>query len=94
MDQFVNPVGGTWKIDKLEFYWDDWFGWGNSGLVPLTDKLPLSAPGVDDIITFSPIEIVDEAGIVYGSYNRSTGADGQSASFINELTSKDYSDKI
>ncbi len=94
VEKFINPVEGTWAVDKLEFYYDDWFGWGNSGVVPLVNRLPLSAPGLDDIITFSSVQSVSPTGVVFGSYTRTAGADGAFASYVNELTGSDYGYKF
>ncbi len=90
---FANPLRGTWKVEKIEFYHNDYQGYGNQGTKSLRDKIDAAVPAYDDIITMSPIVNVTPQGNVYGTYERTAGADTQFASYV-ASTGKDYAYKF
>lgn len=90
VEPFVNDLEGTWTIGSYYIKWDDGNGWGNSGEGELSSLLAESARGLDDIITFGPVEGANDNGLVYGSYERSKGADGLLASFVYARTGEDW----
>ncbi len=80
--EFSNPVMGEWTIAIHRFSWDDNFGWGNAGYdVDLANDMPLTAAGLDDVITFGAVEGVED-GKPFGTYTRSAGADGEFANYV------------
>jgi len=89
---FVNPYEGSWKITKFHFNWDDKFGWGNNGDAEVTAKLTAAAPGNDDLITFGPL-MAGTDGSIYGTYERTNGADAAAPSYISSK-GKDWSGKL
>ncbi|WP_066629925.1 hypothetical protein [Labilibacter marinus] len=80
--EFSNPVMGEWRIAVHRFSWDDYNGWGNSGYdVDLVNDMPLTATGLDDVITFGAVEGIED-GKPYGTYTRTAGADNEFANYV------------
>lgn len=90
---FTNPYAGTWSIQNFKFKWDDWNGWGLSGEAEVALKILTAAPGTDDIIFFSGIEGIETSGAFYGTYERSSGANGEFGAYISPIGT-DWSDKF
>ena len=90
--KFINPYKGTWSIQNFKFKWDDWNGWGLQGEANVTDKMVSVANGMDDIITFGAIEGASPAGLLYGMYERKSGANAAFGSY--GFKSVDWSDKF
>jgi hypothetical protein len=88
----ANPYQGSWTISSFTFDWNDGDGWGNSGEAAVSDKLPNSTPGLDDIITFGAFSGINPT----GTYNRTAGADGKFASYVYSYsnTATDWSGKF
>lgn len=91
---FVNEIEGSWSISSFYMKWDDGFGWGNSGEGDVSTLLDGTSAGLDDIITFGPVEGTNTDGLLYGVYERTTGADALSASFVYEPTGTDWGSKF
>ncbi|MDP4274098.1 MAG: hypothetical protein Q8907_07455 [Bacteroidota bacterium] len=87
---FDNPYEGTWTIKSFTFNWDDGNGWGNAGSAEVAKKLPVSATGLDDVLTFGAIEGMTSDGSVYGNYTRTAGADGSFASYVNSTSNRNW----
>lgn len=82
VEEFANPVSGTWSIQDYKYSYDDYYGWGNSAYdVDLYLKLPSSEPGLDDMITFGSVDGVLD-GMPYGNYSRTSGENNEFASYI------------
>jgi hypothetical protein len=94
IEPFINDLEGSWSISSYYFAWDDYNGYGNQGGGELALFLTGTAKGLDDIITFGPVEGANDNGLVYGKYERQNGADGSIASFIYERTGDDWSSKF
>ncbi|MRT93712.1 hypothetical protein [Ancylomarina sp. 16SWW S1-10-2] len=94
LNPFINEIEGSWTISSYYIKWDDGNGWGNAGGSELNSLLAASTPGLDDIITFGPVEGADDEGRVYGNFERTTGADGEVASFIYERTNEDWTSRF
>lgn len=94
IEPFINDLEGSWTISSYYFKWDDGFGWGNAGEAELALLLPNSASGIDDIITFGAVEGANDDGLVYGNYERTTGADTQGPSYVYDRTTVDWSSRF
>lgn len=91
---FINEIEGDWKISSFFIKWDDGFGWGNAGSAEVSDLIPESATGLDDIITFGQVEGANDEGLVYGNYERTKGNDNLAPSFVYSTTGVDWASKF
>lgn len=92
VELFVNPYEGSWTIKQFHFNWDDGNGWGNNGNAEVASKLASAAPGLDDVITFGPLTAGSD-GSIYGTYERTNGADGAAPTYISSKGT-DWSNKL
>jgi hypothetical protein len=94
IEPFINDLEGSWSISSYYFAWDDYNGYGNQGGGELALFLTGTAKGLDDIITFGPVEGANDDGLVYGKYERTKGVDGFVASFTYDRTGENWSSKF
>lgn len=90
--KYTNPYTGTWSVQTFRFKWDDWNGWGLQGEANVADKMSSVSKGLDDRITFGAIAGINASGLLYGNYERVSGADAAFGSYT--FNGVDWSDKF